>query len=117
MKTNVIKPKGGIKAEWHNTMHFGAPGADTVYVSALGLSKDGQSVLDTFFQASAATQVFCTLSPAEQATNPSPNVQAGILWDAPLTVPAGGAITKILTPYTALKIVFTGPTELHLIVA
>lgn len=116
-KVTVVKPHAGIKAEWHNTLHLSASGADTAYVSALGLAKDNQVLTNTFFQASSAVQVFFTLDHAELATDPDPATQAQVLWTAPLVIPAGGAIVQAPYPYTALKIAFAGAADLHIIVA
>jgi hypothetical protein len=116
-KVTVVKPHSGFKPEWHNTLHLAASAADTTYVSALGLAKDGQSVTNTFFQATAGVQVFFTLDHADRATDPDSTVQANVLWSPALAVPVGGNIVQAPYPFTALKIVFSGPSELHIMVA
>ena len=86
---------------------------DVLLLSASSLAKRDRHVQRASFQSSQAGNLFFTLSPEEDATNPNPDVQAEVLWDAAVALTAN-KITSPGVTFTALKFTFTAPGELHI---
>jgi hypothetical protein len=98
----------------NNTLvtHIYANDAGVKYLSASGLGKLARHVRNLSFQADAPVEVAFTLSNTKEATNEDPEVQKSVLWDVQ-TVPAK-TITMFNKTFTAMRLTFTGPGELHI---
>ena len=98
----------------NNTLvtHIFASSPGVKYLSASGLGKLARHVRNLSFQASAPVRVSFTLSPTKEAVDENPEVQASILWDVQ-TVPAN-TITMFNKTFTAMRLEFTVPGELHI---
>ena len=98
----------------NNTLvtHVYANAAGVKYLSASGLGKLARHVRNMSFQANAPVEVSFTLSPTREALNEDSVIQASVLWDVN-TVPAN-AITMFNKTFTAMRLRFAGPGELHI---
>jgi hypothetical protein len=86
---------------------------DTYYLAHADLSPPGYPHLGYSFQSSGGATLNFTCAPRAAACNPDPAVQAQVLWDANVTVAAGGAIVTHTQPFSAIKITFTADGELY----
>ena len=93
--------------------YYSDTAGDVLYLDSSSLCTDKRHVQNLSFQCSEAANLQFTLSPTRDAINPNPVVQSGILWDAPIALSAK-AITLPGKGFTALKITFTNPGELHI---
>lgn len=98
----------------NNTLvtHVYAKAAGTAFLSASALGKNTRHVRNLAFQSNVSVKISFTLSPTKQALDEALASQASVLWDE-CTLPAN-TITMFNKTFTAMRLVFASPGELHI---
>ena len=97
----------GAKAIQFGWVAVSGKAGDVIFVDASEIPvKYGAANLGTFFQSSAAASVAFTLCHPEEACNPDPAVQAGVIWGSTKAVPSGD-IQGVTFGYTAIRVTFS----------